>query len=85
MATLPPTTPPSCHLSGRRSPTADGAIVKLGEHILLSVKIGEPIWARVNDERLCSPDAIDLDSLAEFERHGVSFARILVPTQQVAC
>ena len=62
----------------------DGAIVKLGEQIRLSVKIGEPVWARVNAERLCTPDAIDLDDLAELERHGISFARVLVPTQQVA-
>jgi hypothetical protein len=62
----------------------DGAIVKLGEQIRLSVKVGEPVWARVNDETLCTPDAIDLDDLAELERHGVSFARVLAPTQQVA-
>ena len=48
----------------------DGAIVKLGDHIRLSVKIGEPVWARVNEDRLCTPDAIDLDSLAELKRHG---------------
>jgi hypothetical protein len=62
----------------------DGAIVKLGEHIRLSVKLGEPVWARVNDETLCTPDTIDLDGLAELERHGVSFASVLAPTRQVA-
>ena len=62
----------------------DGAIVKLGEQIRLSVKIGEPVWARVNEETMCTPDTIDLDDLAELERHGVSFARVLAPTQQVA-
>lgn len=63
---------------------ADGAIVKLGEQIRLSVKIGEPVWARVNEERLCTPDAINLAELAELERRGISFARVLAPTQQVA-
>ena len=62
----------------------DGAIVKLGEQIRLSVKIGEPVWARVDEETMCTPEAIDLDGLAELERHGVSFARVLAPTQQVA-
>lgn len=62
----------------------DGAIVKLGDHIRLSVKIGEPVWARVNEETLCTQDAIDLDGLAELERHGVSFASVLAPTQQIA-
>lgn len=62
----------------------DGAIVKLGDQIRLSVKIGEPVWARVNEETLCTPDAIDLDRLADLERHGVSFASVLAPAQQVA-
>jgi hypothetical protein len=62
----------------------DGAIVKLGDQIRLSVKIGEPVWARVNEETLRTPDAIDLDGLAELERHGISFASVLAPTQQVA-
>jgi hypothetical protein len=62
----------------------DGAIIKLGEQIRLSVKIGEPVWARVNDELLCTRDAIDLDGLAELERRGVSFARVLAPAQQAA-
>ena len=53
----------------------DGAIIKLGDQIRLSVKIGEPVWARVNDETLCTPDAIDLDGLAELERHGVSLRK----------
>ena len=62
----------------------DGAIVKLGEQTRLSIKIGEPIWARVGEERLCTQDAIDLDDLEELERRGVSFARVLAPAQQVA-
>ena len=61
-----------------------GAIVELGEQIRLSVKIGEPVWARVNEETLCTPEAIDLDGLAELERNGVSFASVLAPAQQVA-
>lgn len=61
-----------------------GAIVELGGQIRLSVKIGEPVWARVNEETLCTPEAIDLDGLAELERHGVSFAAVLAPAQQVA-
>jgi hypothetical protein len=52
----------------------DGAIVKLSEQVRLSIKLGEPVRARANDETLCTPDAIDLDGLAELERHGVSFA-----------
>jgi hypothetical protein len=63
---------------------ADGAIVELGDQIRLSVKIGESVWARVNEETLRTPDAIDLDDLAELERQGVSFATILAPTQQAA-
>ena len=62
----------------------DGAVVKLGEQIRLSVKIGDPIWARINEETLCTPDAINLDDLAELERHGVSFARVLAPARQAA-
>jgi hypothetical protein len=62
----------------------DGAIVKLGDQIRLSVKIGEPVWARVNEETLCTPEAIDLDGLAELERHGVSFAQVLAPAEQAA-
>ncbi len=62
----------------------DGAIVKLGEQTRLSIKIGEPIWARIGEERLCTEDAIDLDDLEELERRGVSFARVLAPAQQVA-
>ena len=62
----------------------DGAVVKLGEQIRLSVKIGDPIWARVNEETLCTPDAINLDDLAELERQGVSFARVLAPARQAA-
>jgi hypothetical protein len=61
-----------------------GAIVELGEQIRLSVKLGEPVWARVNEETLCTPWAIDLDGLAELERQGVSFASVLTPAQQVA-
>lgn len=45
-----------------RQAPAYGAIVNLGEQTRLSVKIGEPIWARVNNESLCTPDAIDLDT-----------------------
>ena len=62
----------------------NGAIVELGEQIRLSVKIGEPVWARINEETLCTLEAIDLDGLAELERNGVSFASMLAPTQQVA-
>ena len=62
----------------------DGAIVKLGEQIRLSVKIGEPIWARVNEETQCIPNAIDPTLWRELERHGVSFARVLVLAQEVA-
>jgi hypothetical protein len=32
----------------------------------------------------CTPEAIGLDGLAELERHGVSFASVLAPAQQVA-
>jgi hypothetical protein len=32
----------------------DGAIVKLGEHVRPSVKIGQPVWARVDDETMCT-------------------------------
>ena len=62
----------------------DGAMVKLDDRIRLSVKIGEPVWARVNEETLCTPDAIDLDWLAELEHLGVSFASVLAPAEQVA-
>ena len=62
----------------------NGAIVELSDQIRLSVKIGEPVWARINGETSCTPEAIDLDGLAELERNGVSFASVLVPTQQVA-
>jgi hypothetical protein len=62
----------------------NGAIVELGERIRLSVKLDEPVWARINGETLCTPGAIDLDGLAELERNGVSFASVLAPTQQVA-
>ena len=62
----------------------NGAIVELSDQIRLSVKIGEPVWARINGETSCAPEAIDLDGLAELERNGVSFASVLVPTQQVA-
>jgi hypothetical protein len=55
-----------------------------GDQIRLSVKIGEPVWARVNDETLCTTDAIDLDGLAEMERHGISCASALAPAQQAA-
>ena len=61
-----------------------GAIVELGEQIRLSVKIGEPAWARVTGETLRTPQAIDLEDLAELERNGVSFASVLVPAQRVA-
>ena len=62
----------------------NGVIVELGQQIRLSVKIGEPVWARINEETLCTPQAIDVDGLAELERNGVSFASMLAPTQQVA-
>jgi hypothetical protein len=62
----------------------DGAIVKIGEHIRLSIKLGEPIWARNREQTLCTTHAISLDDLAELERHGVSFARVLAPAQQAA-
>jgi hypothetical protein len=61
-----------------------GAFVELGEQIRLSVKLGEPVWARVNAETLCTPEPIDLDGLAELERHGVSFAHVLAPAEQAA-
>jgi hypothetical protein len=61
-----------------------GAIVELGEQIRLSVKLGEPVWARIDEETLRTPDVIDLDGLAKLERTGVSFASVLVPVQQIA-
>ena len=61
-----------------------GAIVELGEQIRLSVKIGDPVWARIDEDTLCTTDVIDLDGLAELERNGVSFASVLVPVQKIA-
>ena len=62
----------------------DGAIIELGERTRLSVKLGEPVWARIDEQTLCTPDEVDLDDLAELEQQGVSFARVLVPAEQVA-
>jgi hypothetical protein len=62
----------------------DGAIVELGDRIRLSVKLGEPVWARVGEDTLCTSDAVGLDDLAELERRGISFARVLAPTQELA-
>jgi hypothetical protein len=62
----------------------DGAIVELGAKTRLSVKLGEPVWVRVGEQTLCTPNNVDLDDLAELERQGVSFARVLVPAEQVA-
>ena len=62
----------------------DGAIINLDDQIRLSVKIGEPVWARIHNESLCTTDAIDLAGLAELERHGISFANVLQPEQQTA-
>jgi hypothetical protein len=62
----------------------DGAIVELGDDTRLSVKLGEPVRARVGEDMLCTPGAVDLDDLAELEGRGVSFARVLAPAQQLA-
>jgi hypothetical protein len=62
----------------------DGAIIELGEQTRLSVKLGEPVWARTGEQTFCTPSDVDLDDLAELERQGVSFAHVLVPAQQAA-
>jgi hypothetical protein len=62
----------------------DGAIVELGAKTRLSVKLGEPVWVRVDEQELCTPNNVDLDDLAELERQGVSFARVVVPAEQLA-
>ncbi len=62
----------------------DGAIVELSEQTRLSVKLGEPVWARVDQQTLCTSNNYKLEDLAELERQGVSFARVLVPAEQVA-
>jgi hypothetical protein len=62
----------------------DGAILEVGEQTRLSVKLGEPVRARTGQEIFSTATEVDLDDLAELERHGVSFARVLVPVQQAA-
>jgi hypothetical protein len=60
----------------------DGAVIEVGEETRLSVKLGEPVWARIEENEFCTPGSLDLDDLAELERQGVSFARVLVPATQ---
>jgi hypothetical protein len=62
----------------------DGAMVELDDGTRLSVKLGEPVWARVGDRTLRTPDTVDLDDLAELERRGITFAHLLRSTQQLA-
>lgn len=62
----------------------DGAIVELDDNTRLSVKLGEPVRARVGDNMLCTSGALDMEDLAELERRGVSFARVLMSSQQLA-
>jgi hypothetical protein len=62
----------------------DGAVVEVGKEARLSVKLGEPVWARTGDEDFCTPNNLDLNDLANLEQQGVSFARVLVPATQAA-
>jgi HKD family nuclease len=62
----------------------DGAILELGDQARLSVKLGDPIWARVGEQTFCTPGNVYLDDLADLERQGVSFARALEPAEQAA-
>jgi hypothetical protein len=62
----------------------DGAILEVGDNARLSVKMGQPVWAKAGERILCTPDNINLDDLAALERQGVSFARVLEPADQAA-
>jgi hypothetical protein len=62
----------------------DGAVIELGEQTRLSVKLGEPVWARVGDRTFRTPSDVDMEDLAELERQGVGFGRVLQPADQVA-
>lgn len=62
----------------------DGAIIEVGDGTRLSVKAGQPVWAQAGAQTLCTPEKIDLDGLADLERQGVSFARVLRPADQAA-
>ena len=62
----------------------DGAIIELEPETRLSVKLGDPVWARVGAETLCTASNVGLDDLADFERRGVSFARLLHAADQLA-
>ena len=39
---------------------------------------------KIGEQTLCTREKVSLDDLAEFERKGVSFARVRVPAEQVA-
>jgi hypothetical protein len=62
----------------------DGAIVEVGADVRLSVKLGDPVWARIGEDEFCTAGSLDLDDLADLEQQGVSFARVLVPATQAA-
>jgi hypothetical protein len=63
---------------------SEGAVVELGDGIRLSVSLGNAVWVKDGDEMLCTEDKVTLETLGELERQGVSFARVLSPTQQIA-
>ena len=62
----------------------NGAIVKAQPAAHLSIKLGEPIWAKIDGRTLTTDQPVDLTALEEFERRGVSFARLLIPADQAA-
>ena len=59
-------------------------MIEVGRRCRLAVKLGEPVWAAAEGQTLCTPGSVELEDLAELERQGASFARALVPAEQVA-
>lgn len=62
----------------------DGAIVELGEKTRLVISLGRPALAVADGEHLSSHASLDLEDLANLERQGVSFGRVLERAEQAA-
>ncbi len=61
----------------------EGAVVEL-RGSRLAVRLGEPIYASVDGATYESPSPVDAARLAELQRSGVSFGRLVAATDSVA-
>lgn len=62
----------------------DGVIVEVGPVDRLSVKLGDHVWAMAGGVELRTRERFDLEGLAQVERQGISFGRLLEPAHEAA-